>query len=103
MKKILMYVVAFVVGIVIAAVMAMVIDNKYYVDQYDFGDGYKITIDWNRTMDTEYEYVVYYQGCINNGTETQFWWTDASTWYKWLYEHDENYENYKMKKTVWRW
>ena len=79
---------------------------SYSVDQYRLPDGCIITIDWNQQEATEYKNVTYYKGCINNNGYIQFWFTDATTWYTWVYQHlddGENHEMYLTTLTEWRW
>lgn len=80
--------------------------EKYTVDQFCFNDGYKITVDWNKMEESEYSHDPFYYGCINNGTETIFWYTTATGWYTWIYDHIEDghdHHEYLEQKTEWRW
>lgn len=102
-KKIMVFVVAFVVGGMIATGMATVVnDHTKYVHQYEFDHGVKITIDWSTYDENEDGETIYY-GCINTGTSARFGYFTKAEWQNRLREYAENFEDYLTVKNVWRW
>lgn len=85
------------------AVVDFVGKHTYSYDQYVLKDGTVFTIRWDDEVMSEYKNVSYYYGEIVKGNETQRWYTDAATWYNWMYEIDNDYYDGLTVVEYWKW
>ena len=104
MKKVLVFVVAFAIGIGIALSVTTLVNHfsNYYVEQYVFDHGLKITIDRNRCK-TRDNGKMEYLGCYNYRGEAVFVYMADDEWKETLFSYDNDYESKKEVKTEWRW